>query len=368
MTVHPDANVPLEDLGPVIQRALDAIEYANGPVDSKWGAVRAKMGHPAPFNLKYIEIGNEHNTPLYGEYYVKFREAIKAKYPDMTVIMTMYWSGLNRRAIQRAGNENIDMVDEHAYHNNNWPRQNFNYFDRYDRSVPWTVFVGEYASQEATGNWGGGLGDAVYLMMIERNGDIVKMATYAPLFVNVNDRTWNFNLIEYDASRSFAHGSYYVQKAFNENRPDVNLATAAEFSPAEEVPGAGDRGRRGRRGGGDAEAGGGQGRRRGRGQAALPWFFAHAGYDRDDQTVVIKAVNYNSVPVPVEIQLDGAASVSTTGKHIVIRGENPRQDNTLDEPRRIVPREQPLAGVGEKFTVTLEPYSVNVLRVPARKE
>jgi alpha-L-arabinofuranosidase len=368
MTVHPLANLPLGDLQGEIQRALDAIEYANGPVDSKWGAVRAKMGHPAPFNLKYIEIGNEHNTPLYGEYYVKFREAIKARYPEMTVIMTMYWSGLNRRAIQRAGNENIDMVDEHAYHNNAWPRQNFNYFDRYDRSVPWTVFVGEYASQEATGNWGGGMGDAVYLMMIERNGDIVKMATYAPLFVNVNDRTWNFNLIEYDSSRSFAHGSYYVQKAFNENRPDVNLAMSSEFSPAAEVPGAGRGGRRGARRGGDAAGGQGEGgRRRGRGQTALPWFFAHAGYDRDDQAVIVKAVNYNSVPVPVEIELAGAASVGSAGKHIVIRWDNLRQDNTLDEPRRIVPQEQPLAGVAQKFTVTLAPTSVNVLRIPARK-
>lgn len=358
MTVHPEANMPMEDLDPVIQQALDAIDYANGPVDSKWGAVRAKMGHPEPFGLKYIEIGNEHNAPIYGEYYVKFREAIKAKYPDVTVIMSMYWGGLNRRAIRRAGDENIDMVDEHAYHNAEWPRQNFNYFDRYDRSVPWTVFVGEYASQRGTGDWGCGMGDSVYLMMIERNGDIVKMATYAPLFVNVNDRTWDFNLIEYDASRSFAHGSYYVQKTFNENRPDVNLAT--EFSPA-----AGSRRRgRGRRGGN--QAGGGQ--RRGRGATALPWFFAQAGYDRDAQEVIVKATNFNSVAVPVEIQLDGATWVGASGKHIVVRGDDPRQDNTLDEPRRIVPQEQPLEGVADKFSVTLAPYSVNVLRIPARKE
>ncbi|HEY2883383.1 MAG TPA: alpha-L-arabinofuranosidase C-terminal domain-containing protein [Pirellulales bacterium] len=230
MTVHPEDNVPLDKLDPYVQNALDAIEYATGPVTSKYGAMRAAAGHPEPFVLNNIEIGNEHQTRSYGDYYVKFRQAIKEKYPNVNVIMSMYWSGLNRPAINEAGNKNIDMIDEHAYHPDEWPRSNFEYFDRYERGN-WPVFVGEYASQRGNGDWGGGLGDSLYLMMVERNGDLVKMACYAPLFRNVHDRAWPVNLIEIDGPRSFAHGSYYVQKVFGANRPDVNLATTVDVTP-----------------------------------------------------------------------------------------------------------------------------------------
>ena len=230
MTVHPDNNWPLDKIDPVIQQTLDAIEYALGPTDSKLGAVRAKMGHPQPFPLRYVEVGNEHPPALYGDYYKKFREAIKGKYPSMNVIMSMYWSGLNPGAIARAGDENIDIVDEHAYRDAAWIRTNFDYFDKYKRK-PWTIYIGEYASHHGGGDWYGGLSDSVYLMMVERNGDLVKMASYAPLFCNVNKRDWGVNLIEYDSSRSFAHASYYVQKLFTENRPDVNLATTFDVEP-----------------------------------------------------------------------------------------------------------------------------------------
>ena len=229
MTVHPDNNWPLDNIDTIIRQTLDAIEYAIGPTDSPWGSRRALMGHPEPFRLKYVEIGNEHPPAIYGDYYVKFRDAIKAKYPDMVVIMSMYWSGLNRPAIERAGDENIDMVDEHAYRDAQWIRSNFDYFDRYERT-PWSVYVGEYASHHAQGDLLCALSDATYLMMMEKNGDLVKMASYAPLFCNVNDRSWGVNLIEFDASRSFAHASYYVQKSFNEHRPDVNLGITVENS------------------------------------------------------------------------------------------------------------------------------------------
>lgn len=231
MTCHPDNNWPIDELQPVIQQTLDAIEYAKGPVDSKWGSVRAKMGHPKPFPLKYIEVGNEHPPAIYGDYYKKFRDAIKAKYPDMVVIMSMFWSGLNQPAIDRAGDDNIDMVDEHSYRPSGWIRNNFDYFDKYPRK-PWKVYVGEYAHHSGNGNWSAAMDDSVYLMMLERNGDLVKMASYAPLFVNVNDRSWGVNLIELDSSRSFAHASYHVQKTYAENRPDLNLATKVELPAA----------------------------------------------------------------------------------------------------------------------------------------
>ena len=278
---------------------------------------------------------------------------------------------MNRRAIQRAGDANIDMIDEHAYHNNTWPRQNFNYFDRYSREVRWTVFVGEYASQEATGNWGGGMGDAVYLMMIEPNGNLVKMATYAPLFVNINDRTWAFNLIEYDSSRSFAgHGSYYVQKAFNENRPDVNLAMTSEFSPAAEVPGRG--GRRGRRGDAAAAAGGqpaeGGGRRRGRGDrlpclVLCPCRLRPRRPDGDRQSRKLQlgagAVRDHARrrDLPSRQRANTSSSAGTTcGRttRSTSRGESCHKSSSSRAWRK-------------KFTVTLTPNSVNVLRIPAQK-
>lgn len=230
MTVHPDNNMPLEQIEPVVQQTLDAIEYARGPVTSRWGAVRAKMGHPEPFPLKYVEIGNEHPPAIYGDYYQRFRTAIKAKYPDVVVIMSMFWSGLNQPAIDRAGDANIDVVDEHSYKPSGWIRNNFDYFDRYPRK-PWKVYVGEYAHHHGGGDWSAAMDDSVYLMMLERNGDLVTMASYAPLFVNVNQSSWGVNLIEFDSSRSFVHASYHVQKAFAESRPDVNLATTLDVLP-----------------------------------------------------------------------------------------------------------------------------------------
>ena len=509
MTVHPRDNVPIEDLGPYVQRALDALEYANGPTSSKWGAVRKQMGHAQPFNLKYIEIGNEHETPVYADYYKKFREAIHAKYPDVTVILSMSWANLNRPVLRRAGDTNIDMVDEHAYHSDEWPRSNFSYFDRYNHNVPWKMFVGEYASQNQTGDWGGGMGDSLYLMMLERNGDLIKMAAYAPLFVNVHDRTWNYNLIEYDSSRSFAHGSYYVQKVFHDNRPDVNLGITTEVAPKPDpatpllagkfglgawnsqtefkelriyddkdqlvysddftntdawaTPGIGHwetsdgvlkqtdarrtpatlvlktpelkvnrvtvkarrvsgeegflmlfsvngrdrylmcnygadrnrfsaiqdhgvpkglafRGDEGRRGPiendrwydlslvlkPDSAEMYLDGQRISTARVTLlPSFFAAAGYDRKNKTVVVKATTITRRHWSPKYRLDGAISVGKAGKLISISSDNLDGDNTLDNPRRIVPKESALTDCAQQFSVTLPPYSVNVIRVPA---
>ena len=509
MTVHPDNNWPLGEAAPVIQQTLDAIEYALGPADSKWGAVRVKMGHSQPFPLKYVEVGNEHPPALYGDYYKKFRAAIKAKYPAMTVVMSMYWSGLNHGAIARAGDENIDVVDEHSYRPSGWIRNNFDYFDKYKRQ-PWKIYVGEYAHHHNGGDWSAALDDSVYLMMLERNGDLVTMASYAPLFCNVNRRDWGVNLIEFDSARSYAHASYYVQKVFNDTRPDNNLGTTVDLEPKPDPtrplmagrfglgawntqtefkdlrvyddqgqlvlsdefktlenwdgPGIGqwraengvlrqtDLGRspallllktpelttgrvtlKARRVGGsegfllffnasnvdrflfcnygaagnafsaiqDRGVPEGCAFKGGRSTAGkiendrwydltlivgrdkaemfldgklvsdarmefLPSFFATAGYHRKDKAVVLKATNYHRQPLRAEIQLDGVETLGASGQHWVIRADNLTDENTLDLPRRIAPQELPLAGCAERFSVTLPPYSVNVLRIPAR--
>lgn len=506
MTSHPENNWPLEDLEPIIQRTLDAIEYAIGPVDSKWGAVRAKMGHPAVFPLKYVEIGNEHPPAIYGDYYKKFRAAIKAKYPGITVVMSMFWSGLNPAAIKRAGDDQIDIVDEHSYRPSGWIRNNFDYFDKYPRK-PWKVYVGEYAHHHGSGDWSAAMDDSVYLMMLERNGDLVKMASYAPLFVNVNHRSWGVNLIEFDSSRSFAHASYYVQKTFNETRPDVNLASKVEVKPAPDqnqpllagrfglgswntenefkdfrvydekgklvasddfcsldkwdTPGIGqwkaadgvlrqtDLGKspamlflkddlkigrvelKARRVGGRegflmffnasgperymfcnygaagnhfsaiqgnpsegiATKGGGdrqgpiedkrwyeislvltkttaemllEGKRVSRIEAeALGNFFATAGYDRKQKSVVVRATNYYPASVPLTVALDHVNTVGAAGEHVIIQADRAEAENSLEEPRRIQPQRKPIGPYGRAFTVHLPPRSVNVLRIPA---
>ncbi len=210
--------VPLDELDPLIQDVLDAIEYANGPVTSKWGAVRAANGHPEPFGLKYVEIGNENNFQ-YSEYlarYPLFYHAIKARYPDITLIANMPVPGVP-----------VDMVDEHYYSSPEWFIQNANKYDRYDRNGP-RIYVGEYAvtSGAGRGNLHAALAEAAFITGMERNSDIVRMASYAPLFVHDRDRRWNPDAIVFNNEKSYGTPSYYVQKLFAENAGDVVLPTA----------------------------------------------------------------------------------------------------------------------------------------------
>ena len=253
--------------------------------------------------------------------------------------MSMFWSGLNPAAIARAGDDAIDIVDEHSYRPSGWIRTNFDYFDKYPRK-PWKVYVGEYAHHHGNGDWSAAMDDSVYLMMLERNGDLVKLASYAPLFVNVHQPSWGVNLIEFDSSRSFAHASYYVQKVFREARPDVNLATTVELQPKPDP-------------------------RKPLMAGSLPSFFATGGYQRKDKMVVLKATNYANKQVRAEIQLDGAERVGGAGRQIVIQSEKLDNENTLDNPRRIVPQERPLPNCAKHFSVMLAPQSVNVLCIPA---
>jgi DUF1680 family protein/alpha-L-arabinofuranosidase len=206
-------NVPKDQLGEWVQDALDAIEYCNGPADSKWGAVRAASGHPAPFNLKYMEIGNENGGPVYDEHYALFHDAIKAKYPALRLIS-------NTRIKSRP----MDIDDEHYYNSPEFFMSQAHKYDSYDRAGP-KVYVGEYAVTHGCGkgNLIGALGEAAFMTGMERNSDVVVMASYAPLFVNVNDRKWNPDLIQFDSSRVAGIPSYYVQAMFGTNRADVVL-------------------------------------------------------------------------------------------------------------------------------------------------
>jgi len=208
-------NVPMDKMGEWVQDALDAIEYANGPVESTWGALRVKAGHPAPFNLKYVEIGNENGGPAYQERYALFHDALRAKYPDLKLIANV---PTDKRP--------ADIIDEHYYSNPEFFIANAAKYDTYDRKGP-RIYVGEYAvtANCGAGNLRGALGEAAFMTGMERNSDIVIMASYAPLFANVHYKKWNPDLINFDSSRVFGTPSYWVQKMFSEHRPDIILPT-----------------------------------------------------------------------------------------------------------------------------------------------
>lgn len=222
-------NVPMSELGPWVQDALDAIEYANGPVTSTWGRLRAENGHPAPFHLKYVEIGNENGGPAYNERYAVFYRAIKEKYPEIITIANL-WGGLPT-------NSPIEIIDEHYYSTPAFFIQNANRYDRYDRQGP-KIYVGEYAVTQngGQGNLKAALGEAAFMCGMERNSDVVTMSSYAPLFANVNYKRWNPDLINFDSSRVYGTPSYYVQQLFAANRPEVIVPVEVRADPLPQEP------------------------------------------------------------------------------------------------------------------------------------
>jgi alpha-L-arabinofuranosidase len=230
--------LPDDQLDTLVQDTLDAIEYAIGPPTSTWGAVRAKNGHPQPFPLKYVEIGNEQQGPKYGERVKRFYAAIKEKYPPIKVALSSWIAGIDRPAIDAAGR--IDIVDEHAYKPVHWAIENFDSFAKYKREG-WDLYIGEFATNGGVGrgNLLAALNDAAYMMSMEKNGDLVKMGSYAPLLENVNKRDWEVNLIHFDSSRVYGRAAYHAVRLFAENRPDVNLATTVDYSPGAARPIAG---------------------------------------------------------------------------------------------------------------------------------
>ncbi|MFT3780994.1 MAG: alpha-L-arabinofuranosidase C-terminal domain-containing protein [Nibricoccus sp.] len=226
-------HIPLDQLEPYVQDALDLIEFANGPVTSTWGALRAKMGHPAPFNLKYLGVGNEQWLQEYFDRYDIFYKALKAKHPEITLITTagpqendgffkFAWNKFN-------SGTPAEIVDEHYYRPPQWFLQNDNRYDRYDRKGP-KIFVGEYAAHDATrrNNLRSAIAEASFATGLWRNADVVAMASYAPMLSNVNHVQWGPDLIWFDNSRVIRTPNYYVQAMLAANRPDEVLPLTVE--------------------------------------------------------------------------------------------------------------------------------------------
>lgn len=232
--------VKMEDLDPYVQDALDLIEFANGDSNTKWGKIRAEMGHPQPFNMKYIGVGNEQWGADYIERYKVFEKAIHTKYPDIKIIsgsgpspdgefFDYGWKELKKL--------NAQIVDEHYYNSPEWFMKNAERYDKYDRSGP-KVFAGEYAAQSVgvvkpdnKNNWLTALSEAAFMTGLERNADVVTMTSYAPLFAHADGWQWTPDLIWFNNLSSYATPNYYVQKLFSNNKGTELLKITGNGKP-----------------------------------------------------------------------------------------------------------------------------------------
>lgn len=312
-----------EELDGYVQETLDALEYAMGPADSTWGSLRAAAGRKEPFRIKYVEIGNENWGDDYIRHYKVFFKAIKERYPDVITIADS----------RNMGDAPVEMVDDHYYSNAEFFFENENKYDDADRKGP-AIYVGEYACMAGVGqgNLMGALSEAAFMMGMERNSDIVKMCSYAPLFFNVNDITWPVNLIGIDSSRVCGRTSYQVQKLLGQHKPDEVLATAQD-APAD--PKARE-------------------------------IYALAGIDRAANELVLKMVNRASGPREVGVTLAGLSVRPGKAKAWTLSHEDPTAENSLDDPEVVVPVKSTAAIAGPEFPYTLPAYSLTVLRIPLK--
>jgi alpha-L-arabinofuranosidase len=234
MSLHD--SVPRGQMGQWVQDALDAIQFVSGTTNTVWGALRAQNGHPQPFSLNYLEVGNENGGSDYWERWRMVADAVRAKYPSVKLIAN---TDLGGRPYPR--DPMPDIVDEHYYESPESFMRRANQYDTYNRGGP-KIFVGEYAVTQGAGqgNLRAAIGEAAFMTGIERNSDVVTMASYAPLFVNVNHRAWNPDMISFDSSRWFGSPSYYVQQMFSANRGSVTLPIAVDSGEVLEQPPAGE--------------------------------------------------------------------------------------------------------------------------------
>ncbi len=329
----PKAHVPVSELGSYIQDALDLIEFANGDVTTTWGKLRAEMGHPAPFNLKFIGIGNEQWGPEYPERLEPFVKAIRKAYPDIKIIGS---SGPSSEGEQfeylwpEMKRINVDLVDEHFYRPESWFLKQGSRYDNYDRKGP-KVFAGEYACHGEGKKWNhfhASLLEAAFMTGMERNADVVHMATYAPLFAHAEGWQWRPDMIWFDNLRSVKTVSYYVQQLYSLNKGTHVLPLTMDNRP---VAGA-------------------------EGQNGL---FASAVWDKGHQQVIVKIVNTSDKALLVKLNFSGLkrSEKLIDGKLITLKSDKLDAENTLENPFLIVPEEKEVFAEGNILGSQIEPYS-----------
>jgi alpha-N-arabinofuranosidase len=314
---------PGPDLEPYVEDALDEIEYVMGDANSKWGAERAKDGHPSGFPLTYVEIGNEDwfdRSHRYDGRYAQFYKAIKARYPQLQLIATTPVNSVRP-----------DVIDDHYYRSATEFFNDTHHYDKTDRNGP-KIFVGEWATREGapTPNMGAALGDAAWMTGLERNSDLIVMASYAPLLTNVNPGAlqWDTDLIGYDAVNSYGSPSYYAQVMFGGHLGNQLLGA--------QITGAG------------------------------PRFFVSSTRDSATGTIHLKLVNGSSLPQSVHIHLSGVTQVNKEAQLTTLRGNTPEETNSITDPGRILPIVTTIHNVATSFEHTMPPYSIQVLDLQSK--
>ena len=312
-------HVPVDELQPYVQDALDLIEFANGSTDTEWGKVRAEMGHPEPFGLKFLAVGNEQWGQEYIDHVEPFIEALRKEHPEINIIGTagpssggeqfdFLWPEMRRLK--------ADLVDEHFYAPERWFIANANRYDNYDRKGP-KVFAGEYACHGANGkkfnHFEASLLEAAFMTGLERNADVVQMATYAPLFAHVEGWQWRPDLIWYDNLRSVRTCSYFVQQLYSTHK-GTNVLTLVDEN---KKPVAGN--------------------------ADQDGLYASAVYDKTTNSVIVKVVNITKEMKHVRVHFNGLKKNQTLGEGECIRfhSDNPDIDNTLQNPAVVLPISYP---------------------------
>jgi len=350
---------PGPKLQPFVDDALDEIEYVTGDATTKWGAERAKDGHPAPFPLHYVEIGNEDGADKSKSYdgrFAQFFDAIKAKYPALQCISTAGGKdGLGSRIQMKL--RRPDVIDEHYYRKAYEMEMDAAHYDSYDRTGP-KIFVGEWATREGvpTTNLNAALGDAAWMTGMERNSDIVVIASYAPLFVNVNPggMQWGSNLIGYNGLACYGSPSYYAQKMFSQYLGDVVIGSTAQNigTQSHQLP--------------PPKAKPGQPPLSVPPPAQIPTLFHVATKNSATGAIYLKVVNTASTPQAVKIQLKGVNSVAPEGTLVTLTSDSPSDTNSIAAPTKIVPQTTKATGLSTSFTQTFAPYSINVLELDTK--
>jgi alpha-N-arabinofuranosidase len=317
-TLDGKAVKPGPELEPYVQDALDEIEYVTGAADTKWGALRARDGHPAPFALTYVEVGNEDffdRARTYEGRFAQFYKAIKAKYPELQVIATM-----------PVKETKTDVLDDHYYKNELEMFEQSKFYDKADRTGA-KIFIGEWATREGspTPNFGAALGDAAWMTGVERNSDLIVMSAYAPLFVNVSPGAmqWSTDLIGYDALTSYGSPAYYAQVLF--------ASCVGDRTAESSLSGAGEK------------------------------FFYSATASANK--VCLKLVNASSAEQPLALALTGLGAGARTARVETLHAESNLATNSISDPKRVVPVKSTLPVNGERIKHTVPAYTIQVIEL-----
>ena len=327
-----DAHVAVDALQPYIDDALDLIEFANGDVSTKWGKLRADMGHPQPFNLKQIGVGNEQWGELYPPRLEKFIQAIRAKYPNIKICGTSGPSADGKDfdyGWQEMKRLKLDLVDEHYYKPPQWFFDNAGRYDNYDRKGP-KVFAGEYAAhgRGEFNNWEAALSEAAFMTGLERNADVVWQATYAPLFAHVEGWQWKPDLIWFDNLKSVRSANWYVQMLYGTYKGTNVLKLTENGKPVEGANG----------------------------------LYASAVYDKDAKKYIVKLVNSSDQPQDVCVEFKGLKNLGE-GECILLKGDM-QMENLVGRPEQISPvttKVTPVQGGGNVYRTNVPPRAFMVV-------